>query len=76
MKFDDLYLKKIGFSIGNRLGGEVSKVFPELLLTTMEILYTQYKTLKGRDNYSFSTDTGREKVYYYSFKNNCFSYVI
>lgn len=45
-----------------RLGGEVSKVFPDLLLTTMEILYTQYKTLKGKDIYTFNTDAAREKV--------------
>lgn len=45
-----------------RLGGEVSKVFPDLLLTTMEILYSQYKALKGKDIYTFNTDAGKEKV--------------
>lgn len=29
-----------------RLGGEVSKVFPDLLLATMDILYTQYRALR------------------------------
>lgn len=33
----------------SRLGGEVCKVFPDLLLTTMDILYNQYKQLKGKD---------------------------
>lgn len=33
-----------------RLGGEVSKVFPDLLLATMDILYTQYKQLKSKDS--------------------------
>lgn len=31
-----------------RLGGEVSKVFPDLLLATMDILYTQYRALRRR----------------------------
>lgn len=33
----------------SRLGGEVCKVFPDLLLATMDILHNQYKQLKGKD---------------------------
>ncbi|KAJ6638477.1 Nuclear pore complex protein Nup93-1 [Pseudolycoriella hygida] len=32
-----------------RLGGEVCKVIPDLLLATMDVLYNQYKQLKGKD---------------------------
>lgn len=35
--------------LNSRLGGEVCKVFPDLLLATMDILYNQYKQLKGKD---------------------------
>lgn len=28
----------------------------------MEILYTQYKALKGKDVYTFNTDAAKEKV--------------
>lgn len=45
-----------------RLGGEVSKVFPDLLLATMDIVHTQYKNLKGRDGYTFNTDEAKERV--------------
>lgn len=45
-----------------RLGGEVSKVFPDLLLATMDIIHTQYKNLKGRDGYTFNTDETKERV--------------
>ncbi|XP_031627562.1 nuclear pore complex protein Nup93-1-like [Contarinia nasturtii] len=44
-----------------RLGGEVSKVFPDLLLATMDIIHTQYKSLKGRDGYAFNTDEAKER---------------
>lgn len=47
-----------------RLGGEVSKVFPDLLLATMDIIHTQYKNLKGRDGYTFNTDEAKERVKY------------
>lgn len=46
-----------------RLGGEVSKVFPDLLLATMDILYTQYKALRRRHdggNVSASNGGGSE----------------
>lgn len=46
------------------LGGEVSKVFPDLLLATMDIIHTQYKNLKGRDGYTFNTDEAKERVKY------------
>lgn len=45
-----------------RLGGEVNKVFPDLLLATMDIIHTQYKNLKGRDGYAFNTDENKERV--------------
>lgn len=45
-----------------RLGGEVSKVFPDVLLAAMDIIYSQYKTLKGRDGYTFNTDENKERV--------------
>lgn len=50
------------FSCIYRLGGEVSKVFPDLLLATMDIIHTQYKNLKGRDGYTFNTDEAKERV--------------
>lgn len=46
----------------NRLGGEVSKVFPDLLLATMDIIHTQYKNLKGHGGYAFNTDDAKERV--------------
>lgn len=49
------------------LGGEVSKVFPDLLLATMDIIHTQYKSLKGRDGYTFNTDEAKERVRFKSF---------
>lgn len=59
---------KITFGLGFnqifvfRLGGEVSKVFPDLLLATMDIIHTNYKKLKGRDGYTFNTDEAKERV--------------
>lgn len=50
------------FLVFDRLGGEVSKVFPELLLATMDIIHTQYINLKGRDGYTFNTDEAKERV--------------
>lgn len=44
-----------------RLGGEVSKVYPDLLLATMDILYTQYKNIRGKDRGAFN-DQARETV--------------
>ena len=49
------------FPLQNRLGSEISKVFPDLLLATMDILYSQYKTLKGKDVYTFNADENRER---------------
>lgn len=40
----------------------MSKVFPDLLLATMDIIHTQYKNLKGRDGYTFNTDETKERV--------------
>lgn len=44
-----------------RLGGEICKVFPDLLLATMDILLTQYKAIKGKDGPTFG-NTGKENV--------------
>lgn len=43
------------------LGGELSRVYPDLLLATMDILYTQYKKLKSKDSGMFN-EAAREKV--------------
>lgn len=40
----------------------MSKVFPDILLATMEIIHLQYKNLKGRDGYTFNTDETKERV--------------
>lgn len=52
----------IPFPLIYRLGGEVSKVFPDLLLATMDTIHTQYKNLKGRNGYTFNTDEAKEQV--------------
>lgn len=59
--FSSLLLKLL-FCYCFRLGGEVSKVFPDILLATMEIIHLQYKNLKGRDGYTFNTDETKERV--------------
>lgn len=43
-----------------RLGGEICKVYPDILLAAMDILYAQYKSVKGRD--TGIVDTGRDRV--------------
>ncbi|EDS25850.1 nuclear pore complex protein Nup93 [Culex quinquefasciatus] len=43
-----------------RLGGEVCKVIPDLLLATMDIAYCKYKALRGKDVAKFD-DAGREQ---------------
>ncbi|XP_039959553.1 nuclear pore complex protein Nup93-1-like [Bactrocera tryoni] len=42
-----------------RLGGEICKVYPDILLAAMDILYAQYKSVKGRD--TGIVDTGRDR---------------
>jgi nuclear pore complex protein Nup93 len=44
-----------------RLSGEICKVFPDLLLATMNIIFEKYKTLRGKDVSRFE-NTGRESV--------------
>lgn len=46
-----------------RLGAEVCKVFPDLLLATMDILYSQYKMIKtkGGGNTTAFGDSGNER---------------
>lgn len=41
-----------------RLGGEICKVYPDILLAAMDILYSQYKNIKGKD--TGMLDTGRD----------------
>lgn len=43
-----------------RLGGEICKVYPDILLAAMDILYSQYKAIKGKD--TVMLDTGRDSV--------------
>lgn len=40
----------------SRLGAEVCKVFPDLLLATMDILYSQYKAIKSKVGTAFTTN--------------------
>lgn len=44
-----------------RYGSEISKVFPDLLLATMDILYAQYKIIKGNDS-NITNEIARDKV--------------
>lgn len=44
-----------------RYGSEISKVFPDLLLATMDILYTQYKMIKGNDS-NISNEIAKDQV--------------
>lgn len=53
-----------------RLSGEITKVFPDVLLATMDILYTQYKKIRtndtafmpsGRDNVSPPPQTNNRR---------------
>lgn len=44
-----------------RYGGEISKVFPDLLLATMDILYTQYKMIKSNDS-TICNESARDQV--------------
>lgn len=46
-----------------RYGSEISKVFPDLLLATMDILYTQYKLIKGNDS-NLSNEMAKDQVRY------------
>lgn len=43
-----------------RLGGEICKVYPDILLAAMDILYSQYKAVKSKD--IGMLDTGRDSV--------------
>lgn len=44
----------------SRLGAEVCKVFPDLLLSTMDILYSQYKAIKSKSASTFG-ESGNER---------------
>lgn len=50
-------------SINNfkRVGGEICKVYPDILLATMDILYSQYKSIRGKEGGGF-IDSGRDRV--------------
>ncbi|XP_055914053.1 nuclear pore complex protein Nup93-1-like [Eupeodes corollae] len=49
-------------SINNfkRIGGEICKVYPDILLATMDILYSQYKSIRGKEGGGF-IDSGRDR---------------
>lgn len=51
-----LQINNNNLRVSFRLGAEVSKVFPDLLLCTMDILYTQYKALKDSETNAFDKD--------------------
>lgn len=55
----------------SRLGGEVCKVFPDLLLATMDILYNQYKQLKGKDGGALNNEY-KERVSHFRSKLELF----
>lgn len=44
-----------------KFGGEISKVFPDVLLAAMDILFKKYKALRAKETTSFD-DTGRDRV--------------
>lgn len=44
-----MFLNIILFLSIHRTGGEVCKILPDLLLSTMEIIYKKYTTLKSKD---------------------------
>lgn len=45
-----------------RLSGEICKVYPDILLATMDILYAQYKNVKSKEGGAGMLDTGRDRV--------------
>lgn len=58
-----LNMAQLEDSINNfkTLSGEVSKVFPEVLLATMDILYNKYKIIKSKEVNRFE-NVGHERV--------------
>lgn len=45
-----------------RTGGEVCKILPDLLLSTMEIIYKKYSALKSRDISKFHENNNDERL--------------
>lgn len=61
-KLIPMWMNELDDCINNfkRLSGEICKVFPDVLLAAMDILYTQYKDIKENDT-RFPV-TGRDNV--------------
>lgn len=45
-----------------RIGGEVCKILPDLLLSAMEIIYKKYTSLKSKDVMKFNDGNGEDKL--------------
>jgi nuclear pore complex protein Nup93 len=59
MPSQSLILNKFLF---NRIGGEVCKILPDLLLSAMEIIYKKYTSLKSKDIPKFNDGNSEEKL--------------
>lgn len=61
IKLVPLRMSDLDVAVNNfkRLSGEVCKVIPDLLLATMDIAYTKFKTMKGKDVAKFD-DLGKK----------------
>lgn len=61
-KLIPMWMNELDDCISNfkRLSGEICKVFPDVLLATMDILYSQYKDIKAND--SGFPASGRDNV--------------
>lgn len=46
----------------HRIGGEVCKILPDLLLSAMEIIYKKYTSLKGKEIAKFSGGNNEDKL--------------
>lgn len=73
-----LNMAQLEGSVNNfkKLSGEVTKVFPEVLLATMDILYKKYRTVKSKEVSRFE-NVGHERVSFsFTIKMNLISYII
>lgn len=46
----------------SRIGGEVCKILPDLLLSAMEIIYKKYTLLKGKDISKYNESGSEDKL--------------
>lgn len=67
IKLVPMNLQQVDSSINNfkKLSGEVAKVFPDVLLAAMDILFRKYKSLKAQELKHFDTTGGHERVSFY-----------